>query len=543
MELVALVKHDCPVCDQVLPVLDAARADGGAIRIVSQSSAQDTAAQAERLHLTQAPDLDADLELSQRFDPDAVPAVVLLDGGSEQARTEGLDRQRLNALAKQAGIMLQLDGLPDRRPGCASITRDPVVASRLAAARARQEGRIQARELEIGELEDPIEALFDRGYSDGLPLVPPTPTRVVEMLAATTRNPQEVVADVPPYEGTATVEKVAINAVMAGCPPEVFPIVLAAVEAACDPAFALLGLLSTTHPAGPVIIVSGPLADATHMNSGGNALGQGNRANATIGRALQLVVRNLGGGKPQEEDRAAHGNPGKLTSCFAERLDDSPWPGLAHDRIELDDTETGVTLFAGEAPRLVIDQLARTPEQLTASFGEALEWVGHKRQRFAFDAVAVFGPEHGRIFRENGWDRQRVQHELFEKSKSPAGELTRGHNGIAEGIEQRFVTDPTRGGAEVRKPGPDPRRVRRWRRGAVQHDLWRLGLRRHRIDARDQERPAMAVTILDPTSEQAPTGRPSKRPSDSSRAPRPRSPCSTSASPAARSSSTSSSTS
>ena len=235
---------------------------------------------------------------------------------------------------------------------------------------------------------------------------------------------------------------------MAGCPPEVFPIVLAAVEAACDPAFALLGLLSTTHPAGPVIIVSGPLADATHMNSAGNALGQGNRANATIGRALQLVVRNLGGGKPQEEDRAAHGNPGKLTSCFAERLDDSPWPGLAHDRIELDDTETGVTLFAGEAPRLVIDQLARTPEQLTASFGEALEWVGHKRQRLAFDAVAVFGPEHGRIFRENGWDRQRVQNELFEKSKSPAGELTRGHNGIAEGIEQRYVTDPS---AEVPK--------------------------------------------------------------------------------------------
>ena len=442
MELVALVKHDCPVCDQVLPVLDAARADGGAIRIVSQSSAQDTAAQAERLHLTRAPDLDADLELSQRFDPDAVPAVVLLDGGSEQARTEGLDRQRLNALAKQAGITLQLDGLPERRPGCASITRDPVVASRLAAARARQEGRLQARELEIGELEDPIEALFDRGYSDGLPLVPPTPARVVEMLEATSRNPQDVVADVPPYDGTATVEKVAINAVMAGCPSEVFPIVLAAVEAACDPAFALLGLLSTTHPAGPVIIVSGPLADATHMNSAGNALGQGNRANATIGRALQLVVRNLGGGKPQEEDRAAHGNPGKLTSCFAERLHDSPWPGLAHDRIALADTETGVTLFAGEAPRLVIDQLARTPEQLCASLGEALEWVGHKRQRLALDTVAVFGPEHGRIFREHGWDRERVQNELFEKSKSPAGELTRDHNGIAEGIESRFVADP-----------------------------------------------------------------------------------------------------
>ncbi len=320
MELVALVKHDCPVCDQVLPVLDAARADGGAIRIVSQSSAEDTATQAQRLGLTSVPEVDGDFELSVRFDPDAVPAVVLLDGGSEQARTEGLDRQRLTDLAAEAGITLELDGLPERRPGCASITRDPVVASRLAAQKARKEGRLKARELEIGGLEDPIEALFDRGYSDGLPLVPPTPTRVVEMLDATSRNPQDLVANVPPYDGAATVEKVAINAVMAGCPPEVFPIVLTAVEAACDPAFALLGLVSTTHPSGPVVIVSGPLADEVHMNSAGNALGQGNRANATIGRALQLIVRNLGGGKPQEEDRAAHGNPGKLTSCFAERL-------------------------------------------------------------------------------------------------------------------------------------------------------------------------------------------------------------------------------
>ena len=223
MELVALVKHDCPVCDQVLPVLDAARAGGGPIRIVSQSSAEDTAAQAERLGLTGTPELDPDLELSQRFDPDAVPTLVLLDGGREQARTEGLDRQRLNDLAAQAGVTLQLDGLPERRPGCASITRDPIVASRLAAQRARNEGRLTARELEIGELEDPIEALFDRGYSDGLPLVPPTPAKVVEMLAATSRHPQDVVAHVPPYDGTATVEKVAINAVMAGCPPQTLP--------------------------------------------------------------------------------------------------------------------------------------------------------------------------------------------------------------------------------------------------------------------------------------------------------------------------------
>src|SRR5947208_1199987 len=122
MELLVLVKHDCPVCDQVLPVLDAARtrAGDGLIRIVSQSSAQDTAAQAQRLGLEATPELDPDLELSARLDPDAVPAVVLLDGGREQARTEGLDRERLRDLADQAGLTLELDGLPERRPGCAS---------------------------------------------------------------------------------------------------------------------------------------------------------------------------------------------------------------------------------------------------------------------------------------------------------------------------------------------------------------------------------------------------------------------------------------
>jgi hypothetical protein len=441
VELVVLVKHDCPVCDQVLPVLDRARAEGAPLRIVSQSGAAETAAQAGRLGLVAVPELDEELELSTRLDPDAVPAVVLLDDGDERGRVEGLDRERLADLAAQAGVMLELDGLPNRRPGCASVTRDSRVAAMLAAKAARASGRLRARELEIGELEDPIEALFDRGFSDGLPLVTPTPERVVEMLDATSGDAQDLVGIVAPYDGRATVEKVAINAVMAGCPPPVFPIVLAAVEAACDPAFALLGLVSTTHPSGPLIVVSGPLADKVGMNSAGNALGQGNRANATIGRAVQLVVRNVGGGHPQSEDRAAHGQPGKLSACFAERRDDSPWPGLAQDR-GVPEGETGVTLMAAEAPRVVVDQLARTPEELCASLGAALEWVGHRRLRLTFDALLVVGPEHGRIFREAGWDRGRVRQELFERSHALAGELVRGHGGIAEGLEQRWVSDP-----------------------------------------------------------------------------------------------------
>jgi hypothetical protein len=451
-ELLALVKHDCPVCDQLLPVLDAAAARGAPLRILSQSSAADTAEQARRVELRATPGLDEDLDASERFDPDAVPTLILLDAGAELGRVEGLHRKRIAALADRAGVSLALDGLPEQRPGCASVTRDPEVAARLAVRRARADGRLRSRAIAVGELEDPFEALYDRGLTDGLPVVPPTPERVVAMLEHSSRDPQELVGEVPPYGGRATVEKVAVNAVMAGCPPEALPVVLAAVEAACAETFALHGLVATTHPAGPAVIVSGPLADEIGMNAGGNALGQGNRANLTIGRALQLVVRNVGGARPGVEDRAAHGQPGKLASCFAERLDKTaPWPGLAQDR-GVPEGETGVTLVAAEAPRIAVDQLARDPEGLCASLAPVLESVAHPKQRLAWDALLVIGPEHGRLFREAGWDRARVREELFRLTTSPAGELVRGAGGSPEGIDPKWVTDPAMPVAKFASP-------------------------------------------------------------------------------------------
>jgi hypothetical protein len=432
-ELLALIKHDCPVCDQVLPALDAA-----GIRVLSQSGAADTSAQAERLGLGRVPELDEDLATSERLDPDAVPTLVLLDGAQERGRVEGLDRDGMVRLAADAGVALDLDGLPAIRPGCASLTRDPEVAARLAARRARAEGRIRSRELRVGELEDPFEALHERGLTDGLPVVPPTPERVVAMLEHTSRDPQDVVGVVPPYGGEATVEKVAVNAVMAGCAGPELPVVLAAVEAVCDEAFAMHGLLATTHPAGPVIVVSG----FPGFHSGVNVLGQGDRASMTTGRALQLVIRNVGGGRPGIEDRAAHGQPGKLGLCFAERLDETaPWPGLAQDR-GVPDGEPGVTVMALEAPRVLIDQLAREPEGLCASLAMALENVSTPRLRLAFDAMLLVGPEHGRIFKEAGWTRAQVQERLHELTHSPAGELVRGAGGSPEGIEPQWVSDP-----------------------------------------------------------------------------------------------------
>ena len=153
------------------------------------------------------------------------------------------------------------------------------------------------------------------------------------------------------------------------------------------------------------------------------------------------MVRNVGGGRPGEEDRATHGQMGKVGQCFPERLEDSPWEPLSASR-GLAPEQTGVTLVAAEGPRVLVDQLAREPEGLCASLALALENVAHPKLRLAFDAMVVVGPEHGRLFREAGWSREQVQQRLFELTTSPAGEIVRGAGGSPEGVDPKFVTDP-----------------------------------------------------------------------------------------------------
>jgi hypothetical protein len=412
LQVLAIVKHDCPVCDQVLPPLDAAGA-----RLVSQSSAEDTAAQARRLRLSRVPEVDEELRLSERFDPDAVPTVLLLDDGFEVDRVEGLARDRIAELIARTGSTFAADGLPASRPGCASKTRDPEIAPQIAARRARRDGRIVARELRIGGLEDLAHALYERGMTDGLPVVPPTPERVVAMLEHTSRHPQGLVGVVPPYSSRATVEKVAINAVMAGCAGPELPIVLAALEAACRDAFSLQGVVATTAPTGPIVVVSGPYASRIGMNALGNVLGQGNRSNMTIGRALQLTIRNVGGGIPQREDRATHGGPLKLGMAFPDRLDEtSPWPGLAHSRLpDLRPEETGVSVFAGDGPSFIVDERVRDTDGLATALGDQLQRAASAR-RDRLDAMLVLGGEYGAIVRSAGWSRERLQQELYERS-------------------------------------------------------------------------------------------------------------------------------
>jgi hypothetical protein len=268
------------------------------------------------------------------------------------------------------------------------------------------------------------------------------------MLSGTMRAADEVVAVVPPDLVECTVEKVAVNAVMAGCRPEYLPVVLAAVEAACTDTFNMHGLLATTMPVGPVLIVNGPVRRRIGMNSGINALGQGNRANTTIGRALQLVVRNLGGGRPGGVDRATQGNPGKVSFCFAEDEEGSPWEPLSVERGFGPEAST-VTLFPGEGPRNVVDQLSRTPESLSRSLAACLRTVQHPKLPLVFDAVLVVSPEHGRVFREGGWDKAGLRAELSELLQLDGDEIVRGAGGIAEGVPEAFA------GATLPKFGPD----------------------------------------------------------------------------------------
>jgi hypothetical protein len=218
------------------------------------------------------------------------------------------------------------------------------------------------------------------------------------------------VAVVPPDLVECTVEKVAINAVLAGCRPEYLPTVIAAVEAACADEFNMHGLLATTWFAGPILIVNGPVRSRLGMNSGVNVFGPGNRANATIGRALQLVVRNVGGGRPGGVDRATFGTPGKYTFCFAEKEEGSPWEPLSVAR-GIAPGASAVTLFGGYGVVALSDQVSRTPNDLIATFARGMAGISR-------DAVLVVGPDHARLFREGGWSRSKVISSLGREPSS-----------------------------------------------------------------------------------------------------------------------------
>jgi len=419
-ELIAIVKRDCPTCALIEPVLRKLAAETDSLTIYTQDDPAFPSGAGKVVD-------DSQLENSYRLKIDIVPTLIRIQDGREAGRTYGWDRTEWESLAGVRGLGA---GLPDTRPGCGSKTQDPGMATKLAVRYG--DAKFQSRGIRVPASADPIEYCYERGWTDGLPVVPPTRERVLEMLEGTKRDPGETLGLIPTDLAECTVEKAAISAVMAGCKPEYFPVVLAAIEAALAPEYGLHGVVCTTNFVGPVIVVNGPIARAIGMNCKINALGQGNRANATIGRALQLLVRNFGGGRPGETDRAVLGNPGKYTFCFAEDEDD-PWDSLAVER-GFPRTASTVTLFSGDGVTPIMDEISRTPESLARSFASVLRVVHHPKHIYTVSAVLVVTPEHAAVFHQAGWSKQRLKDELQQLLRIPVRELLRGYGGMEPGI-------------------------------------------------------------------------------------------------------------
>jgi hypothetical protein len=240
----------------------------------------------------------------------------------------------------------------------------------------------------------------------------PTAGRVEAMLAGTRRKPDEVVGAVMPAGSLATVRDVAVNAVMAGARPAVMPIVLAALEAVLDERFNLNGIQSTTHGAGPFIVVSGPGAALAGMNAGNNVLGNGNRANLTIARTLRLIMTNVGGGIPGETDMSVQGTPAKIAFCIAERLDSGVWPSLAERQTGRRDATT-VTVLAADGPHTVCDHRSATPARLLANVADGMRTLITMNACTPGWMALILAPQHARVVARAGWGVEEISNYLF----------------------------------------------------------------------------------------------------------------------------------
>jgi hypothetical protein len=260
--------------------------------------------------------------------------------------------------------------------------------------------------------------VMERGWGDGLPMIPATSERVAAMLAGVRRPAGDLAAILPPRLGRATVERVAVNAVLAGALPEHFPVILAAVEAVAEPAFNLQAIQTTTHPCSPLVVVNGPIAARLGINGGGNALGQGHRANAVIGRALRLVLQNTGGARPGREDRATQGHPGKYSYCVAENEAASPWEPLSVERGFPREIST-VTVCASEAPHNINDHGSATPEGIVTTVAGTAATVGSNNIYLGGEPLLVLGPEHAATVAAGGWSKADFKRAVWARAQVP----------------------------------------------------------------------------------------------------------------------------
>lgn len=277
------------------------------------------------------------------------------------------------------------------------------------------------------EPDDPaalIEAYYERGWTDGLPVVPPSDKSLADMLAGAALRGDETIGEIPERGVVVTAEKLALNAIMAGCRPDYLPVVVAAVRGLCHRDFAYHGPASSTGGSAMVLLVNGPIARRVGINSGNNAFGQGTRANATIGRAVRLVMMNAMSTRPGLLDRATLGNPGKYSFCFAENEADHPWEPLHVERGFRPD-ESAVTVYASNSLNLVYNQLAAGPEPLLRCFADALCNLGTPNLRGFNQSLIVLAGEHADVLRASKWSKADVRAFLVAHARRTIADLKR----------------------------------------------------------------------------------------------------------------------
>ena len=256
-----------------------------------------------------------------------------------------------------------------------------------------------------------------------LPVVPPTPEKVAAMVESLGGEPKKVETKVPPRWGTLTREVLAINMVLAGCKPEYAPVVRAAMLAMCDAHFNLNGIQATTHMVAPLVVVNGPIRQAIGMNAGHNVFGSGNRANATIGRAIRLILLNVGGGWPGDLDKSTLGHPGKYTFCIAENEEASPWAPY-HVEQGYEPEDSTVFVIGAEPPHSVTNHVADDPQGILDSIVSSMSTIAHNNAVSSGSCAVVIGPEHAATIASYGWTRNDVRSYLWMNTTNTFGEIS-----------------------------------------------------------------------------------------------------------------------
>jgi hypothetical protein len=416
--LLVFLETDCPTCRLAIPYLNKLARQSVPVIGISQDSEILTRQFAEQTSIAFPVEVDRDLQMSRAYDPVAVPAFFLINTDGHVIRTQiGFSKEELNALAAEMGcepVADPYDGAPPWKPGCSSRHLEPSDTS-ASPEPLKLHALVGTRASRIDVSEDPYE-YCTRVFGDPLPVVPPTVERVESMMRG--RDAAEVIGRIPPCYGEATVEKIAANAVMAGCVPEMMRVLVPLVLAVCDERFNAHGVQATTHFAAPLIVMNGPVRRELGFACGQNVFSNTARANSTLGRALQLMLTNLGGARPDGIDMSALGNPGKFSYCIGENEEESPWEPL-HVEMGLRHGQSAVTLFAGEAPHGVSEHVARSGKAVLKAIARALATVWSYRVCMSVEALVVLGLEHVKTIYRDGFRKQDVREFLFENTGIP----------------------------------------------------------------------------------------------------------------------------